>query len=35
VLENRVLRKIVEPKRDEIRENWRTVYSEELYDLYF
>ena len=35
VLENRVLRKIFGPKRDKIRENWRTFYSEEIYDLCF
>jgi hypothetical protein len=30
-----VLRKIFGPERDEIGENWRPLYSEELYDLYF
>jgi hypothetical protein len=35
VLENKVLRKIFGPKRDEVRENWRTFCSEKLCDLYF
>jgi hypothetical protein len=31
---NRVLRKILGPKRDEIRGEWRRVHNEELNDLY-
>jgi hypothetical protein len=34
VFENRVLRRIVGPKRDEVRVDWRKLHSEELYDLY-
>jgi hypothetical protein len=34
VFENRVLRKIFGPKRDEIRGNWSKLYSEEFYDLH-
>jgi hypothetical protein len=34
VLENRVLRKIFGPKRDQVTE-WRRLHSEELHDLYF
>ena len=30
VFKNRVLRKIFEPKRDEVTEEWRRLYSEEL-----
>jgi len=32
--ENRVLRRIFEPKRDEVRGECRRLYKEELYDLY-
>jgi len=32
--ENRVLRKIFWPNRDEVTEKWRTLHNEELYDLY-
>ena len=32
--ENRVLRKIFGPKRDEGTEEWRKLYNEELNDLY-
>jgi hypothetical protein len=34
VLENRVLRKIFGPKRDEITEEWRRLHNGELYSLY-
>jgi len=34
VFKNRVLRKIFEPKRDEVTEEWRTLYNEELNDQY-
>jgi hypothetical protein len=34
VLENRVLRKIFGPKRDEVTGKWRRLRNEELYDLY-
>jgi hypothetical protein len=34
VFENRVLRRIFEPKRDEITGEWRRLHNEELYDLY-
>jgi hypothetical protein len=34
VLEDRVLRKIFEPKRDEIKGEWTRLYKNELYDLY-
>jgi len=33
LLENNVLRKIFGLKKDSIRENWRTLYSEELHVL--
>jgi hypothetical protein len=33
--ENRVLRKIFGPKRDDVTEEWRRLRNEELYDLYF
>jgi len=33
-LENRVLRKILGPKRDEVTGEWRKIYNEELNDLY-
>jgi hypothetical protein len=32
--ENRVLRKIFRPKRDEVTEEWGRLYNEELYALY-
>jgi hypothetical protein len=32
--ENRVLRKIFGPKRDEVTGEWRRLHNEELYDLY-
>jgi hypothetical protein len=34
VLENRVLRWIFGPKRDEVTGEWRRLHNEELYDLY-
>jgi hypothetical protein len=34
VFENWVLRRIFGPKRDEIREGWRTMHNEELHNLY-
>jgi hypothetical protein len=35
VFENRVLRKIFGPKRDEVAGEWRKLHNEELRDLYF
>jgi hypothetical protein len=34
VLENRVLRRIFGPKRDEMTGEWRKLRNEELHDLY-
>jgi hypothetical protein len=34
VVENRVLRKIFGPKRDEVTGEWRKIHIEELHDLY-
>jgi hypothetical protein len=34
VFENRVLRKVFGPKRDEVTEEWRKLHNEELNDLY-
>ena len=34
VLENRVLRRIFEPKRDEVIGEWRKLHNEELHDMY-
>jgi hypothetical protein len=34
VFENRVLRRIFGSKRDEVTEEWRKLYDEELHDLY-
>jgi hypothetical protein len=34
VFENRVLRRIFEPRRDEITGEWRKLHDEELHDLY-
>jgi hypothetical protein len=34
VFKNRVLRRIFEPKRDEVTGEWRRLHNEELYDLY-
>jgi hypothetical protein len=35
VFQNRVLRKIFVPKKDEVTEEWRRLHREKLYDLYF
>jgi hypothetical protein len=34
VFENRVLRRIVGPKRDEVTGGWRKLHNEELHNLY-
>jgi hypothetical protein len=34
VFENRVLRRIFGPKRDEVSGEWRRLHNEELYALY-
>jgi hypothetical protein len=34
VFENRVLRRIFGPKRDEVTEEWRRLHNKELYALY-
>jgi hypothetical protein len=34
VFENRVLRRIFGPKRDELTGDWRKLHNEELYNLY-
>jgi hypothetical protein len=34
VFENRVLRRIFGPKRDEVTGEWRKIHTEELHDLY-
>jgi len=34
VFENRVLRRIFGPKRDEVMREWRKLHNEELNDLY-
>ena len=34
VFENRVLRRILWPKRDEVTGEWRKLHNEELSDLY-
>jgi len=34
LLENRVLRRIFGPKRDEVTKEWRKLHNEELNDLY-
>jgi hypothetical protein len=34
VFENRVLRRILGPKRDEVAGEWRKLHNEELRDLY-
>jgi hypothetical protein len=34
VFENRVLRKIFEPKREEVAGDWRRLHNEELHNLY-
>jgi len=35
VFENRALRKIFGPKRDDVTGEWRRLHNEELHDLYF
>ena len=35
MFENRVLRRVFGPKRDEVRGEWRKLHNEELSDLYF
>jgi hypothetical protein len=35
VFENRMLRRIFGPKRDEVVGQWRLLHIEELHDLYF
>jgi hypothetical protein len=35
VFENRVLRRIFGPKRDEMTGDWRKLHNEELHNLYF
>jgi hypothetical protein len=34
VFENRVLRRIFGPKRDDVRGDWRKLHNEELHNLY-
>jgi hypothetical protein len=34
VFENRVLRRILEPKRDEVTGGWRKLHNQELHGLY-
>jgi hypothetical protein len=34
VFENRVLRRIFLPKRDEVKEDWRILHNEDLHKLY-
>jgi len=34
VFENRVLRRIFGPKRDEVRRDWKKLHNEEIHDLY-
>jgi len=35
VFENRVLRRVFGPKRDEVTGEWRKLHNEELKDLYY
>jgi hypothetical protein len=35
VFKNKVLRRIFEPKRDEVTGEWRKMHNEELHDSYF
>jgi hypothetical protein len=35
VFENRVLRRVYGPKRDEVTGEWKRLHYEELYPLYF
>jgi hypothetical protein len=34
VFENKVLRRMFEPKRDEVSGEWRKLHNEVLYDMY-
>jgi hypothetical protein len=34
VFENRMLRRMFGPKGDEVTEEWRNLYKDELHDLY-
>jgi hypothetical protein len=34
MLDNRVLRKVFEPKRDEVTADWKTLHNEKLHNLY-
>jgi hypothetical protein len=34
MVENRVLRRIVGPKREEVKGEWRKLHNEELHNLY-
>jgi hypothetical protein len=34
VFENRVLRRVCGPKRDDVTGEWRKLHNEELHDLY-
>jgi hypothetical protein len=34
VFENRMLKRILGPKRDEVTGEWRKLHNEELHDLY-
>jgi hypothetical protein len=34
VFENRVLRRVFRPKKDEVTGEWRKLHNKELYDLY-
>jgi hypothetical protein len=34
MFENRVLRRIFKPKRDEVTKGWRKLHNEELHNLY-
>jgi hypothetical protein len=35
LFENRVLRRLFGPKRDDVTRKWRKLHNEELHDLYF
>jgi hypothetical protein len=35
VLGHRLLRRIFEPKRDEVMGGWRKLHNEELHDMYY
>jgi len=34
MFENRVLRKVFKPKRDEVTAEWKTLHNENLHDMY-